>query len=83
MIPDYSCSALLFDIVPKFDEYRPILQINRPKYKSPFMTEHADDLCFEDEFETEQQYVDLEALYASYKKCNVSTSLELLEINLT
>ncbi|XP_014481809.1 PREDICTED: uncharacterized protein LOC106748107 [Dinoponera quadriceps] len=65
-------SALLFDIVPKFDEFHPAhftLQISLPKYESPFMTEHADDLCSEDELETEEHYVDLEALYGNYKKC--------------
>jgi len=67
-------SALLFDVVPELDEYRPnsfTLKIGPTTYESPFKAEYVEDPCLEDKFETKGQYVDLEILYNNYKRCKV------------
>lgn len=66
------CSALLFDVVPELDEYRPssfTLKIGPTTYESSF--KYMEDSCFENEVEIEGHYVDLEILYNNYKKCKV------------
>ncbi|XP_077262705.1 endothelin-converting enzyme 2 isoform X1 [Temnothorax americanus] len=70
-------SALLFDVVPELDEYRPkifTLKIGPTTYESPFKAEYAEDPCSEDKFEMKGQYVDLEILYNNYKSCKNDTS---------
>ncbi|XP_011702526.1 PREDICTED: membrane metallo-endopeptidase-like 1 [Wasmannia auropunctata] len=70
-------SALLFDVVPELDEYRPnsfTLKIGPTTYESPFKAEYVEDPCFKDTFETKGQHVDLEILYNNYKKCKNDTS---------
>ncbi|KAG5326857.1 MMEL1 protein, partial [Acromyrmex heyeri] len=70
-------SALLFDVVPELDEYRRnnfTLKIGPTTYESPFKAVYVEDPCFEDKFETEGQYVDLEILYHNYEKCKNDTS---------
>ncbi|XP_050461245.1 neprilysin-2-like [Cataglyphis hispanica] len=64
-------SALLFDVVPELDEYRPnsfTLKIGPTTYKSPF-NYMEEDPCFKSEIEMEEQFVDLEILYNNYKRC--------------
>ncbi|EGI59230.1 PREDICTED: membrane metallo-endopeptidase-like 1 [Acromyrmex echinatior] len=70
-------SALLFDVVPELDEYRRnnfTLKIGPTTYESPFKATYVEDPCFEDTFEAEGQYVDLEILYHNYEKCKNDTS---------
>ncbi|KMQ97773.1 endothelin-converting enzyme 2 [Lasius niger] len=67
-------SALLFDVVPELDEYRPssfTLKIGPTTYESPF--KHMEDPCSENEIEMEGHYVDLEILYNNYKRCKSDT----------
>ncbi|XP_025268661.1 neprilysin-2-like isoform X1 [Camponotus floridanus] len=68
-------SALLFDVVPELDEYRPnsfTLKIGPTTYESPFKY-MEEDPCFESDIETEGHYVDLEILYNNYKRCKSDT----------
>ncbi|XP_011156691.2 endothelin-converting enzyme 2 isoform X1 [Solenopsis invicta] len=70
-------SAILFDVVPELDEYRPnsfTLKISPTTYESPFKTEDTEDPCSEDELDTKGQYVDLEIMYNNYKRCKNDTS---------
>ncbi|KAL0104924.1 hypothetical protein PUN28_016520 [Cardiocondyla obscurior] len=70
-------SALLFDVVPEMDEYRPksfTLKIGPSTYESPFKEEFEEDLCSNDKHETKRQYVDLKNLYNNYKRCKNDTS---------
>ncbi|KYN44453.1 Endothelin-converting enzyme 2 [Trachymyrmex septentrionalis] len=79
-------SALLFDVVPELDEYRPnnfTLKIGPMTYESPFKAEHVEDPCSEDKFETEGQYVNLEILYHNYEKCKNDTSELMRSIRTT
>ncbi|XP_029164653.1 endothelin-converting enzyme 2-like [Nylanderia fulva] len=65
-------NALLFDVVPELDEYRPsnfTLKIGPTTYESPF--KYMEDSC--SEIETEGNYVDLEILYNNYQKCKSDT----------
>ncbi|XP_011877725.1 PREDICTED: endothelin-converting enzyme 1-like [Vollenhovia emeryi] len=70
-------SALLFDVVPELNDYRPnsfTLRIGPTTYESPFKAEYAEDPCSEEKFEMKGQYVDLEILYNNYKRCKNNTS---------
>ncbi|RLU21087.1 hypothetical protein DMN91_007703, partial [Ooceraea biroi] len=75
--PGLFYSALLFDVVPELDEqYSPntfTLKIGPAMYENPFMGEHVEDPCSEDEFGTQEHYVDLQALYNNYKRCKNDT----------
>ncbi|XP_020300189.1 neprilysin-2-like isoform X3 [Pseudomyrmex gracilis] len=73
-------SAFLFDVVPEVDEYRPnsltlkIGPVMFEQYENPFSTGYMDYFkCSENEFDREEQYVNLQVLYENYEKCKKDT----------
>lgn len=62
-------SAFLFDVVPEIG-YHPnsfMLKIGPASYKSPFKAEYMEDLCSENDFETDIYHMNFDTLYDRYK----------------
>ncbi|XP_053997931.1 neprilysin-1-like [Hylaeus anthracinus] len=69
-------SALLFDISPDIDEFSSkqfTLKIGPTTYKSHFDVEETEDPCYTNQYERDQETVDLGELYKEYKTCKNNT----------
>ncbi|XP_043285626.1 endothelin-converting enzyme 1-like [Venturia canescens] len=83
-------SPLLFDIVPDVNEKNPqtfTLKIGPAIDENPFQSLHAQNQCQDEKFKLQQEHVDLDQLYESYKTCKkdpkviaVTEALENLRI---
>ncbi|XP_076243957.1 endothelin-converting enzyme homolog [Calliopsis andreniformis] len=77
-------SALLFNVAPDLDEYSLeylTLKIGPAIYRSPFDTEKTKDSCHANQYNEEDQEVDMEKLYKEYKTCKDDTRKFLASIS--